>query len=325
MDNHSLRSKIQTFRGIAILAVIMIHTLPDGQWQIYIKPFLNFAVATFIFLSGYLTKVDNDRLMAFYHKRIMRVLVPYVLWTVIYSLQDVHNASLISLAKNLISANASTQLYYIFVYIQFVLLTPLISKLAKSRYRFIGWLIAPLSVIAFKYIPVFGHFPIDKHLQLLWSDACLGWFTFYYLGMMAGNRIIKHSYKLSNLAIIYSASLLLQIGEGYIWSLYDPAGCGTQLKLTALLSSTIFLLIICQILNDNSHQLQCKTLETIGNYSFGIYLSHMMIIETLESLQPDSYIPFPVSFMIVLLLSLSFCFICTHALGKKAAHVLGFI
>ena len=47
------------FRAIAIIAVVVIHTTPAGQWQVFCKPFINFAVATFIFLSGYLTKADH--------------------------------------------------------------------------------------------------------------------------------------------------------------------------------------------------------------------------------------------------------------------------
>ena len=54
------------FRGMAIIAVVMIHTTPAGQWQIFCKPFINFAVAAFVFLSGYLTKTDNDNWPKFY-------------------------------------------------------------------------------------------------------------------------------------------------------------------------------------------------------------------------------------------------------------------
>ena len=154
------------FRGVAIIAVVMIHTTPPGQWQIFCKPFINFAVAAFIFLSGYLTKTDNDNWLRFYTRRISRVLVPYIIWTAIYSIQDIRSAGLLTLAKNLLCANATTTLYYIFVYIQFVLLTPLLGKLAKSPYRHLGWLIAPLSVILFKYIPVFGGIEQGKHIQL---------------------------------------------------------------------------------------------------------------------------------------------------------------
>lgn len=40
---------IQAFRGIAIIAVIIIHTIPKGEWQIYCRPFVNYAVALFLF------------------------------------------------------------------------------------------------------------------------------------------------------------------------------------------------------------------------------------------------------------------------------------
>ena len=137
--------KIQIFRALAIIAVVMIHTTPPGEWQVFCKPFINFAVAAFIFLSGYLTKAENDDWMAFYRRRIMRVAVPYVIWTILDSLFDMITGNPVSLLKNLLSANANVSLYYIFVYVQFVLLTPLIGRLAKSRYCFFGWLVSPVS------------------------------------------------------------------------------------------------------------------------------------------------------------------------------------
>lgn len=48
-------TKIQALRAIAIIAVVIIHT-----WgSIYIRPLVNFCVALFIFLSGYLTKIST--------------------------------------------------------------------------------------------------------------------------------------------------------------------------------------------------------------------------------------------------------------------------
>ena len=182
---------IQVFRGIAIIAVVMIHTTPAGEMQVICKPFINFAVATFIFLSGYLTKADNDNWLAFYRRRITRVLVPYFIWTVIYSIQDIQSEGLSVLVKNLLCANATTTLYYIFVYIQFVLLTPWLGRLAKSKYRNLGWLIAPVSTLIFKYYGLLTGFEYNGYVSLFWSDACLGWSTYYYLGLLLGNRKTK--------------------------------------------------------------------------------------------------------------------------------------
>ena len=313
---------IQFFRAIAIIAVVMIHTTPAGEMQVICKPFINFAVATFVFLSGYLTKADNDNWLAFYRRRITRVLVPYFIWTVIYSIQDIQSEGLSVLVKNLLCANATTTLYYIFVYIQFVLLTPLLGKLAKSRFRHLGWIIAPLSVVLFKYIPAFGDIHLGKHVELLWSDACLGWFTFYYLGLILGNKILSPKFNLRNLVFLYCMSLLLQMGEGYLWFTVDPAGCGSQLKLTSILSSSIFMLIIYSVLSSN-HGTKCRLLSTIGDYSFGIYLVHMMILKALEPMTLYSAIPYPVTSLIILIISFIFCNVFTAVTGKRVGRWLG--
>ena len=300
----------------------MIHTTPAGEMQVICKPFINFAVATFVFLSGYLTKADNDNWLAFYRRRITRVLVPYFIWTVIYSIQDIQSEGLSVLVKNLLCANATTTLYYIFVYIQFVLLTPLLGKLAKSRFRHLGWIIAPLSVVLFKYIPAFGDIHLGKHVELLWSDACLGWFTFYYLGLILGNKILSPKFNLRNLVFLYCMSLLLQIGEGYLWFTVDPVGCGSQLKLTSILSSSIFMLIIYSVLSSN-HGTKCRLLSTIGDYSFGIYLVHMMILKALEPMTLYSAIPYPVTSLIILIISFIFSNVFTAVTGKRVGRWLG--
>lgn len=318
-------TKVQVFRALAIIAVVMIHTTPEGVCQIYIKPFINFAVATFLFLSGYLTSAKSDNWMMFYRKRIIRVLIPYLVWTIIYSFSDFQSIGLVGIGKNLLSANATTPLYYIFVYIQFVLLTPLLCRLARSQYRYIGWLIAPISVLLFKYMPSFGYLTIDKHIQLFWSDSCLGWFTFYYLGLILGNKIIDRRFKLSNLLLLYCISVLLQIGEGYVWCMCGMVGCGSQLKLTAILSSSIFMLIIYNILENDNYKMQCRTMEIIGDFSFGIYLSHMMILTTIDEFSFYKDVPYPMSSLIVLIFSLAFCCLCTLIIGKKAGRWLGFV
>lgn len=82
---------IQVLRALAIIAVVMIHTTPHGIPQVVCRPFVNFSVATFLFLSGYLTKIENANWFAFYKKRILRVFIPYLIWTIIYSLSSIQN------------------------------------------------------------------------------------------------------------------------------------------------------------------------------------------------------------------------------------------
>ena len=51
--------KIQILSGVAIIAVVFIHNTPSGIIQVWIRPFLNFSVACFLFLSGVLSKADK--------------------------------------------------------------------------------------------------------------------------------------------------------------------------------------------------------------------------------------------------------------------------
>lgn len=46
---------LQALRGLSISAVVLIHCLPQCAATVAIRPFLNFSVALFLFLSGLLT------------------------------------------------------------------------------------------------------------------------------------------------------------------------------------------------------------------------------------------------------------------------------
>ena len=320
-EKKTRNNTVQIFRALAIIAVVMIHTTPGGAYQVVCRPFINFSVATFIFLSGYLTKIDNESWIAFLKKRIVRVLVPYIIWTVLYTLAFQH---IDRLPINLLTAKASCQMYYILVYIQFVLLTPLLGRLATSRYQFLGWFIAPISVITFKYYWLLTDQELESHISVIWSVACLGWFTFYYLGLLLGNQIIERNYSFKTLVLLYIFSIVLQIAEGYVWLILGESNCGTQLKLTSFLTSSLFLLLVYVILKSCHFDIKNRFLRMVGDYSFGIYLCHMMVINILSTFIPEyNSVPYPVTSFIVVLLSFFCCYIGNRACGDKICKWIG--
>ena len=317
----SRNNMVQIFRALAVIAVVLIHTTPSGYCQVFFRPFVNFAVALFLFLSGYLTKVENDNWGAFYKKRIIRVIIPYVIWTVLYALVA---RQLNKLPENLLTANVIVPMYYIFVYIQFVLLTPLLGRLAKSRYQFLGWFVAPTTIMVFNYYWLYTGTEINPSIKLIWNDSCFGWFTFYYFGLILGNRIIEKHYSLKILAIIYFAAIVLEMAEGFVWLKLGGKNCGTQLKLTTILTSTIFLLIVYTILQRGRFDIKNRFLRMVGDYSFGIYLCHVMVLNFLKGFNTIyEYIPFPINAVIVLLVSLCFCHFTCRVCGEKVGKWLG--
>lgn len=90
------QSNIQILRGTAIFAVVLIHTCPNGWTQLVCRPFVNFAVPLFLFLSGYLTKIDRAHWGTFYKKRISKVIFPYALWSTLYSISNMDFAHIVT-------------------------------------------------------------------------------------------------------------------------------------------------------------------------------------------------------------------------------------
>ena len=314
---------VQVFRALAVIAVVMIHTTPPGYCQVFCRPFVNFAVATFLFLSGYLTKLDNGKWCAFFKKRIIRVIIPYVIWTVLYTLALQHIGKL---PENLLTAKVIVPMYYIFVYVQFVLLTPLIGKLAKSKCQFLGWFVTPVTVIIFNYYWLMTGMQLDPSVKLVWTDSCFGWFTFYYLGLILGNHIIEKQLSLKTLALLYFAAILLEMAEGYCWMSLGGKNCGTQLKLSTILTSSLFLLIVYTILQRGRVDIKSRLLRMIGDHSFGIYLCHIMVMNVLSGFVPVyNSIPFPINSIIVVLLSFCFCYLSNKVCGEKIGRWLGLI
>lgn len=315
--------KIQLLRGLAIIAVVLIHTCPHGIYLVIFRPFINFAVATFFFLSGYLTKTENDDWGKFYKKRIYRVVVPYVIWTILYTVTS-EWWDVSTIVWNLVTAKSAGMMYYVLVYIQFVLLTPLLGKLGKSRYLWIGWLIAPVSVLIFKYYPLFFGGQLSPNLKLFFGNSCLGWFTFYYLGLLLGNSIIKVSYSRAQLLKAYLIAIVLNMIEGYVWLKAGDANCGTQLKLTSFLTSSIFIMMAYKYICSKRCLWENKWLIIIGNYSFGIYLSHMMFIKYLPSVPLYANMPFVCNSAVILFLNMILLYCLVRIFNPKIHSLLGF-
>jgi len=368
--------KVQVLRALAIIAVVAIHTCPSGLPQVIVRPFVNFGVGLFLFLSGWLTR-ENDFGKSFFKRRIFRVLVPYMIWTVVYSLQ---RGAPDKILFNLLTTKACAAFYYVAVYVQFVLLTPLLCRLADSRFRHAGWLVAPMSVVAFMYLPQFGVCEPGEHISLVWNICCLGWFTYYYLGIMCARGYVRvEGYRPLILVAVYLLTLVVQMAEGYVWLQAGYANIGSQLKLSSLASGAVAMLLAsCYLhsartasvpssspcLSSGSpaesasvpSSLPCLSsgspaesasvpssrpsglvsgglrrhfaaiasgLIQIGNFSFGIYLTHILLIRILSGTTFYSALPFGVNTLLILMLSLASVMLLSKIIGPRLSRLLG--
>lgn len=308
-----MNRQVQVLRGIAIIAVVMIHTAPSGMKEVFLRPFINFAVPLFIFLSGYLTKLEIKSFGPFYKKRLSKVLIPYCIWSIVFTVVLGNYNDFI---VNFLTARCCPIYYYIFVYAQLVILTPIIIKIIKSNIRWIGWFLMPMAIIIVRYIMPFYNADVSV---LIIRIPFFMWFGYYYLGMILGNGILKCTIDSKRLYILYGITILISIAEGIFWCQYGNSDMATsQLRLSSMLNSTVVLLIANKYLNENRKKLYCieDLLVQIGNNSFGIYLTHMLILIILRKFTFFNVLFFPFTTILTFVISV-ICAITGHKILKK--------
>lgn len=283
----------QAIRGICMCAVILIHCQAQGHsaaseyYQIVLRQIINFAVATFIFMAGFFT--HPYKLSGGYWNRIKKLLMPYILWSIFYSvlsLTDVLNP--LRIIYHLITGRAQAQLYYILVLVELTLLTPLLAKAVDNK---------KMSVLILSITPIYlllttGYrYITGNELSWMGRDFC-AWLIFYYFGML----VKRYGWKeISEKVLIglYFAALTISVTEGFIvnykFGMFSMA-IG-QINLTTMIYSLVVISLIMNrwrkssanlsSQNSKANTLKRKILQVlvyIGNNSFGIYFCHMFVL-----------------------------------------------
>jgi len=105
---------------------------------------------------------------------------------------------------------------------------------------------------------------------------------------------------------------------------YGMGTCGTQLKLTSLLTSTIALFAAYKYILDSKLSQIPIVLKKIGDFSFGIYLSHGLILMLLSNHTTwYSEIHFVLSAVIILTLSFILVALVRGLAGTKVSRWIG--
>lgn len=318
-----MSDKIQILRGGAIVAVVLIHNTPLGISQVLCRPFLNFAVGLFLFLSGFLTDYRKYNP----YKRIRKVAIPYIIWTIIYA--ALNNAGTpekipTQLIKNLIAGNGAAVMYYIWVYCELTILVPLIDKLSNSKFKWIIFAISPIEIILMHTIPVVLSIELNKYIAMIMGLSCVGWFDYYYLGYLLGNGKLELRISREKLIVLYFLSVILQIFEGYYYFSIGLTNCGTQMKLSAVFTILVVSMLAYEFLL-KSDGIRCKLhklLKTIGDNSFGVFFSHLAIMHLLQLVPAYRVIDiYPINGCIVLAIAITLSIAIHKLFGKYSVYL----
>lgn len=265
----------QIIRGLCIIAVVMIHcpngvgTSTQSVW-LFLRQFINFPVATFIFLSGYFVnseKIKDTR--TYIQNRGGRLLIPYLLWSAFYSLINLARGK-IEFGKviyNFLTGNASTPFYYILVLIQLTILTPWLVGEVKKKNEIL-WTVTPVYLVC-----IYAFNLIIGRMPRFYETFFPAWFLFYYLGLWVkihGVRIVGKLWMIvAGLAVcIAEAFILLGIGA-------DVGFAASQIRFGSFFYTSM---IIFFLLRKADRESEVRVLKYIGDRSYGIFYIHCFIL-----------------------------------------------
>lgn len=311
---------LQALRGLAISAVVLIHCLPQCAASVAIRPFLNFSVALFLFLSGVLTDERKFNAGGGLRRRISKVAGPYAFWSVIY-LAAFPRPSWASGFLAFAVGSVSAQMYYLLVYSQLVLLTPVLFRLL-SRYRFFVYCVTPACLLLRELAAVAG-----IALPLI-QVFCPMWLIFYVFGLDWRRWAALIEGRTAQLVAVLFIFLIIQEVAGFWWYLTGDFNMATtQLKLGSAATSLAVIALLMAVPGSFKSRLSSTLLVDLGNASFGIYLCHILVLKAVWKLLGLFVIPLGVSTFAVWALTLagsySLVSLCGRYLPERIHIIVG--
>jgi len=333
------------FRGVAIIAVVALHvTYLSGYWnssfcfycQFYCQLF-NFAVPAFIFISGYWLSKKQIKSLTDYRtflvRRFLRIFIPYLFWSIVlvgYEAIKTHNVDVYRIIFKLIFGQASFQYFFIIVIVQLYVITPLLQYINRKPYGLILVLVLNIMTLLLRYLSRLNFGFLFPSVSAFYS-----WVIFYEIGLLLGRSdrkiFIPGNIRPFILPAIFVSMLISEVEGAIIFSKYNNLGFAAHsLKYSSFLYSVC--IIFGFLLLRECIKYWPKSLVSIGDYSFGIYLIHIPILKQVANLVSKNsafYSSYLLYQFITISLTVLACFVIidiTRRLLPKAfcVKVLGF-
>ena len=301
---------------------MLIHCLPQCDASIAVRPFLNWAVAVFLFLSGYLTSERKVLGGGVLKRRFLRTLPPYVVWSVAYAALLQH-ASPLGTVKAVLTAGASAQMYFVAVHLQLVMITPILYQLLR-RCRWLVYSVTPVCLLVYEVATAMGFaVPVLGRLFPMWM-------LFYVVGLDWGRWQGLLQGRLKQAICALAVCVGVQLAAGFAWNgLGDYNMATTQLKLGSMATSLCVIAVMMLLPDAAKGRLSASFLVPLGDASFGVYLCHIFFVAALGKALGLVAVPLALAtvlkWLLALGLSFVFCEVAARLLPKKTAKILGVV
>lgn len=292
---------LNSLRALATLGVILIHISTPTVKMTYGKQMdywlvgnlfdtaVRFAVPIFLMLSGATLLGKEYSLRDFYQKRMLRVLVPFLFWAPLYVLfswftvthtADTHTWAykLVWLSKLWSKSGISVHFWYIYLILVLYLFIPFLNKALKKLSNkaitviLVLWfcmnILNMIVPITFDKIPFLTK--LIGYMRFM-GYILLGYYLFKLNISIVKARIWGWILFVFAWTLCFAGTFLIsQVSKKLNFAFYDYLGICAMTQAAGLF-------LICKN-SEIKNKIISKIRDSISNYSYGIYLVHIMVI-----------------------------------------------
>jgi surface polysaccharide O-acyltransferase-like enzyme len=280
-----------TFRGIAIIAVVAIHAIylggdPDSPGFLYYRQLLNFCVPAFFFMAGYWSSKKQigsfKEYKTFLKRKFFRVGIPYLFWSFMFLgysafMKPGFNGS--EAAFSLLTGGACLGYYFIIAIAQLYALTPLLQYINRRLNWYGLMLIFVFNVVVISILYLSRLFHVIRPLPL--ALPFYAWIIYYEFGLFWGERY-SGRFVSSKIRVLIPLGILVfllvsALEVSILLSKYNDAEFASYAIKFSSLAYSAFVILGFLFWRQYFRRLP-RLLSIIGRYSFGIYLIHIIFL-----------------------------------------------
>lgn len=288
---------LDLLRVISIFAVIVLHIsapvasafqkIPPDHWMVanIIDSITRFCVPVFFMISGALLLGDNRNYQFSYlfRKRILRILIPFIIWSLFYLYYTQPHFSFLNGLSSIATKPAMYHLWFVYPLLGLYLLIPILgifvthAKDSIIHYFLILWfavaILNPLLNTLIGYQPPI--FSLPKNLEEVWLYT--GYFVLgFYLSRKSFdfNKLLPILLIISGIIITILATDYFSYKHGRFYEFFY------RYTTPNVLMVSVGVFWIIQMLSSKLETLKPmgrSLLIKLSEASFGIYLMHLII------------------------------------------------
>lgn len=345
--NQSAESRIlyaDILRIFATIEVVVLHTAApavyrfndlraDWWWTAdIIDSSVRSCVPLFFMLSGFfiLGNSKKETTKAFLIKRAQKVLIPFFVWSLVYTAWLIYNynqpLTFAELAAKALYSPAFYHLWFLYAIIGLYLLTPVLRVYLRNapgrnvRYLLILWfLFASINPFLNKVFNYYIFFKLDEELMI-------GYTGYFILGYYLNDVTAEGKYLILLLALVLASIAATFLGTYFLVirnsGALDPSLYNYQAPNVVIMSLSIFIIFksidFNKIMGNSSGS--AGFITYLSSASFGVYLIHPIVIALLGKnrfVQVNWMLYHPaVGITVTALLATVICFLVVFAIKK---------